>query len=855
MRVINTLGLFHFWISRISVMLPLLVVWQGAVNAENRTINYDLNLGILFHDEPTFTHPTNPPTHPNGEIEDNYFSETMRFSPITLTDIPDTNSARIVVNFVSRETGATQRLRLDAKGTGSPFPETFALRFPGEPSHATIGPGMFLTSSQGTIEGVGNGTLAVTLTGIARSPSDMAPPTNPYLVNFSCVIDDCTTDPHFPDGRDLTDAYVTFTGLVLDVTLDNFERCSASRPDCEGITFDGFGFSMLGGDIVIREPDRVVALTFDLNDGTFNRRAGTAEDSYLSGAISFDPVTLGSDANTLELQIRFQDSALDTLQRLEIAALGTGAPTPETFASRLPGDPCFDDGLPSPGMPCEHSFGPGMVISNSSGVLGDPFTTMQTTVSLRGVGGTFANDFINPYVGSSISSLVNPVSLCGPGDDDECASGPHFPDLVDGDNVANFHQLIVDLDFGSTVGSAALITVDTFEFNMLAGSLESKFTFLPDLPFASIFPFITFESDETVSYDATGDLFSVGALPLVIRLSQATDPIPITPSSDLGKHVDINILVDDTGVLASGVPGDDVVVVGEVDLGALGIFSGLLLTGEVTDFNYQDLADSSDEFEFLITPTGGQLAFLYADQRIGISITSDNSTFAGDFTVDFQGAASGGLGNAMVNARPIAIAGVGQTLECSATTGAEVQLDGTASFDPDGDAITFTWTGPFGSVSGPTPTVTLPIGMHVVTLSVEDSDGGVASDTTEITVEDTMPPELSVLLAPAVLSPPNHKLVPITADIMVIDDCDDNPAVRLVSITSNEPDNGKGDGNTVNDIQGAAVGTDDREFRLRSERSGRGSGRIYTVAYEATDASGNVSVQTATVSVPKNRRH
>lgn len=854
MKVINMLALLDFWISRIPVVLSLLVVWQGTVNAENRIINYDLNLGILFHDEPTFVHPTNPPTHPNGEIEDNYFSDTMRFAPITLSDTPGSNSARIVVNFVNSETRATQRLRLDAKGTGFPFPETFALRFPGEPSHATIGPGMFLTSSHGTIEGVGDGTLAVTLTGIARSTSDMAPPTNPYSVSFTCFIDNCTTDAHFPDGRDLTDAHVTFTGLVLDVTLDNFERCSANRPDCEGITFDGFGFSMLGGDIAIHEPDRVVALTFDLNDGTFNQRAGTAEDSYLSGPIPFDPVTLQSDANTLELQIRFRDSTRDTLQRLEIAALGTGAPTPETFASRLPGDPCFDDGLPSPGMPCEHSFGPGMVISNSSGFLGDAFTTMQTTVSLRGAGGTFANDFINPYVASSNPSLVNPVSLCGHSDDDECTSGPHFPDLVDGDNVASIHQLVVDLDFGSTVGSTVPITVDTFEFNMLAGSIESKFTFLPDLPFASIFPFITFESDKTVSYDATSDLFSVDAVPVDIRLSQATDPVPITPSSDQGKRIDINILVDETGSLISGVPGDDVVVVGEVDLGALGVFSGLLLTGEVTDFNYQNLAGSSDEFEILTTPTGGRLAFLYANQRVGISITSGNSTFAGDFTVDFYGEASGGLGNAMLNALPIAFAGADQTLECSATSGADVQLDGTVSFDPDGDPITFTWTGPFGSASGPTPEVTLPIGMHVVTLSVEDSDGGVASDTTEITVEDTTPPELSVSLAPAVLWPPNHKLIPITASITVVDQCDDVPTVRLISVTSNEPDNGLGDGDKPDDIQDASFGTDDREFQVRSERSGLGSGRTYTVTYEATDASSNVSVETAILSGPKNRR-
>ena len=75
--------------------------------------------------------------------------------------------------------------------------------------------------------------------------------------------------------------------------------------------------------------------------------------------------------------------------------------------------------------------------------------------------------------------------------------------------------------------------------------------------------------------------------------------------------------------------------------------------------------------------------------------------------------------------------------------------------------------------------------------------------------------------------------------IGVADTCDSNPVVRLVSITSNEPDNGLGDGDKPNDIQGATFGSDDRKFELRSERSGTGLGRVYTITYSATDASGN----------------
>jgi hypothetical protein len=108
---------------------------------------------------------------------------------------------------------------------------------------------------------------------------------------------------------------------------------------------------------------------------------------------------------------------------------------------------------------------------------------------------------------------------------------------------------------------------------------------------------------------------------------------------------------------------------------------------------------------------------------------------------------------------------------------------------------------------------------------------------------DTIPPTLSVTLSPATLWPPNNKLVPITASITVKDDYDPQPEIKLESITSSET---LADG----DIQDAQFGTYDRQFSLAAKRAGNNqAGRIYTVTYSATDASGNKATASAAVTV------
>lgn len=101
-----------------------------------------------------------------------------------------------------------------------------------------------------------------------------------------------------------------------------------------------------------------------------------------------------------------------------------------------------------------------------------------------------------------------------------------------------------------------------------------------------------------------------------------------------------------------------------------------------------------------------------------------------------------------VNFQPVADAGPDQTVECPPSGDAPVRLDGSGSCDVDAaDTLTFWWTcAAFGTVTGESVDVVLPLGMHTVTLRVDDDRGKYDEDTVEILVEA---PAITIDLAQA----------------------------------------------------------------------------------------------------------
>jgi hypothetical protein len=149
------------------------------------------------------------------------------------------------------------------------------------------------------------------------------------------------------------------------------------------------------------------------------------------------------------------------------------------------------------------------------------------------------------------------------------------------------------------------------------------------------------------------------------------------------------------------------------------------------------------------------------------------------------------------------------------------------------------------------------LGSIVVTFTARDDDGNAATCQSDVTVADTTAPVIDAAFSvtPAVLTPPDHRLVAMNVSpVVAAEVCDPDPRL-FCAVASNEVVDGIGDGSTLFDIvfDGQPIATQatgtreiasdgnvgDFELALRAERSGVGTGRVYTTACFGTDVSGN----------------
>ncbi len=215
------------------------------------------------------------------------------------------------------------------------------------------------------------------------------------------------------------------------------------------------------------------------------------------------------------------------------------------------------------------------------------------------------------------------------------------------------------------------------------------------------------------------------------------------------------------------------------------------------------------------------------------------------------------------NSSPDCAAGGGGTYQI----GADIVLSGDVA-DYDGDTLMYHWleganvlfSGMIATTFGGDPVFLpdytivggLPLGIHTLTLRASDGINAPCESTISLEVVDTEAPTLAPLASQYILWPPNHNMV----DIVIQANADDNSgcvSITDVTVGSSQPEDTDGDGNTIPDFTEPVIDGDVISVQLRSERTGGGSGRTYSIVIEATDCAGNSSTALVEISAPHDK--
>ena len=139
-----------------------------------------------------------------------------------------------------------------------------------------------------------------------------------------------------------------------------------------------------------------------------------------------------------------------------------------------------------------------------------------------------------------------------------------------------------------------------------------------------------------------------------------------------------------------------------------------------------------------------------------------------------------------------------------------------------------------------------PVGQTTITYTATDATGNSVTATQTVTVIDNTPPTITTASAsPASLWPPNHTMRDVLVNYAAMDNCS---STCTLSVTSNEPVNGTGDGDTAPDWEIV----DAHHVQLRAERAAIGNGRMYTITVTCTDGAGNSTSKDVAVFVTHN---
>lgn len=303
------------------------------------------------------------------------------------------------------------------------------------------------------------------------------------------------------------------------------------------------------------------------------------------------------------------------------------------------------------------------------------------------------------------------------------------------------------------------------------------------------YPLLTYDSNGTLTYNGTSKALDIVASPIAIRFTPVSPPRLVTPTGSPASEVlKIGIVLDSAGAVISGVPGDDLVIEGQVDQNGDTIpdYTGILLTGEIVAFGFEDSGPATDQYDFRFAVTGGALASFYTGMDIGVTTVSESSGFANDFNVNFVGGAKGSVGPIeKINRPPVCNANGPYAAECGGAS-TSIVLDGSQSTDQDGNQLSYEWStscagATFDNPTSATPTLTIPTAGTCnlsceVTLHVSDGIAPPQECVALVTISDTNAPSITCP-ADANIQCNTDTSPAATGTATAIDECDPNATV------------------------------------------------------------------------------
>ena len=279
-----------------------------------------------------------------------------------------------------------------------------------------------------------------------------------------------------------------------------------------------------------------------------------------------------------------------------------------------------------------------------------------------------------------------------------------------------------------------------------------------------------------------------------------------------------------TAPLAVVVPAGAVITALATNAGGTSEFSGCIqVQGEGA--KVADLAVRKSASPLSVLP-GANVTFSLAvtnlgpDEATAVVVTD---TLPAETSFVTCSATAGGVCGGTGNNRSVAFATIGSGVTVNAVLVATVSSSATP-----GTTIANT-----ASVSSPGGTIDREPGNNLSTATIS------------VAAANAPPSIEGIATDRSILWPPDHKMVPVTVAYTALDDS--GVPICELSVSSNEPSDGRGDGHTATDWQVV----DAHHVLLRAERAGGGVGRLYTIQVTCRDSAGLSTTGRVTVMVPK----